>query len=154
MHVGHLRSTIIGDTISRVIEFQGHRIIRQNHIGDWGTQFGMVILGVWHLIMARHRAESDYVERMRQALADANARKDAAARKKLIGQIYRQHQHDLDADPQGTKVFVPAMRSFLPSLEELEPAYKFVNAVEDAPESRELFITRQTPQGPMKVPLS
>jgi len=43
MHVGHLRSTIIGDAISRVLEFQGHRIIRQNHIGDWGTQFGMLI---------------------------------------------------------------------------------------------------------------
>src|SRR5207302_7698173 len=43
MHVGHLRSTIIGDAISRVIEFQGHRVIRQNHIGDWGRQLGMLI---------------------------------------------------------------------------------------------------------------
>jgi len=43
MHVGHLRSTIIGDAISRVLEFQGHKVIRQNHIGDWGTQFGMLI---------------------------------------------------------------------------------------------------------------
>ncbi|MDB5333276.1 MAG: arginine--tRNA ligase [Phycisphaerales bacterium] len=43
MHVGHLRSSIIGDAISRVIEFQGHDVIRQNHIGDWGTQFGMLI---------------------------------------------------------------------------------------------------------------
>ncbi|HEX3356747.1 MAG TPA: arginine--tRNA ligase [Tepidisphaeraceae bacterium] len=42
MHVGHLRSTIIGDAISRVIEFQGDNVIRQNHIGDWGTQFGML----------------------------------------------------------------------------------------------------------------
>jgi arginyl-tRNA synthetase len=43
MHVGHLRSTIIGDCISRVLEFQGDEVIRQNHIGDWGTQFGMLI---------------------------------------------------------------------------------------------------------------
>ncbi len=43
MHVGHLRSTIIGDAISRVLAFQGHTVIRQNHIGDWGTQFGMLI---------------------------------------------------------------------------------------------------------------
>jgi arginyl-tRNA synthetase len=43
MHIGHLRSTIIGDAISRVLEFQGHAVIRQNHIGDWGTQFGMLI---------------------------------------------------------------------------------------------------------------
>lgn len=43
MHVGHLRSTIIGDAISRVLEFEGDKVIRQNHIGDWGTQFGMLI---------------------------------------------------------------------------------------------------------------
>ena len=43
MHVGHLRSTIIGDCICRVLEFLGHTVIRQNHIGDWGTQFGMLI---------------------------------------------------------------------------------------------------------------
>ncbi|MGD8501087.1 MAG: arginine--tRNA ligase [Phycisphaerales bacterium] len=42
MHVGHLRSTIIGDCICRMLEFLGHRVIRQNHIGDWGTQFGML----------------------------------------------------------------------------------------------------------------
>jgi len=43
MHVGHLRSTIIGDCICRILECLGHKIIRQNHIGDWGTQFGMLI---------------------------------------------------------------------------------------------------------------
>ena len=43
MHVGHLRSTIIGDCICRMLEFEGHNVIRQNHIGDWGTQFGMLI---------------------------------------------------------------------------------------------------------------
>ncbi len=43
MHVGHIRSTIIGDTIARTLEFLGHRVVRANHIGDWGTQFGMLI---------------------------------------------------------------------------------------------------------------
>ncbi len=43
MHVGHLRSTIIGDSIARVLEFQGHDVLRLNHVGDWGTQFGMLI---------------------------------------------------------------------------------------------------------------
>lgn len=43
MHVGHLRSTIIGDATARVLDFQGHKVIRQNHVGDWGTQFGMLI---------------------------------------------------------------------------------------------------------------
>ncbi|EFA01911.1 arginine--tRNA ligase, cytoplasmic [Tribolium castaneum] len=44
MHVGHLRSTIIGDTICRLLEFLGHDVLRINHIGDWGTQFGMLIV--------------------------------------------------------------------------------------------------------------
>jgi arginyl-tRNA synthetase len=43
MHVGHLRSTIIGDCICRLLKFLGHKVIRQNHIGDWGTQFGMLM---------------------------------------------------------------------------------------------------------------
>ncbi|KAI5638469.1 tRNA synthetases class I (R) domain-containing protein [Phthorimaea operculella] len=43
MHVGHLRSTIIGDSICRVLEFLGHDVLRLNHLGDWGTQFGMLI---------------------------------------------------------------------------------------------------------------
>ncbi len=43
MHVGHLRSTIIGDALVRVLEYLGHTVIRQNHMGDWGTQFGMLI---------------------------------------------------------------------------------------------------------------
>ncbi|MDB9454780.1 arginine--tRNA ligase [Dolichospermum circinale] len=43
MHVGHLRSTIIGDSIARILEFCGHDVLRLNHVGDWGTQFGMLI---------------------------------------------------------------------------------------------------------------
>ena len=43
MHVGHLRSTIIGDTICRMLSFCGHEVVRVNHVGDWGTQFGMLI---------------------------------------------------------------------------------------------------------------
>jgi arginyl-tRNA synthetase len=45
MHVGHIRSTIIGDCLARVARFLGHRVITDNHIGDWGTQFGMLIVG-------------------------------------------------------------------------------------------------------------
>lgn len=43
MHVGHIRSTILGDAICRILEFLGHRVVRQNHLGDWGTQFGMLV---------------------------------------------------------------------------------------------------------------
>jgi len=44
MHVGHLRSTIIGDALAKILEQQGHQVIRQNHVGDWGTQFGMLLV--------------------------------------------------------------------------------------------------------------
>lgn len=57
MHVGHLRSTIIGDAIARVLAFRGHHVIRQNHVGDWGTQFGMLLAHLEDL-----GAESEQVE--------------------------------------------------------------------------------------------
>ena len=50
MHVGHIRSTILGDALARIAAFLGHDVIRDNHIGDWGTQFGMVIYGWKHLL--------------------------------------------------------------------------------------------------------
>ena len=55
MHVGHLRSTVIGDSVVRTLEFLGHHVIRQNHVGDWGTQFGMLLA---------------YMERLRQDNAE------------------------------------------------------------------------------------
>ncbi len=87
MHVGHLRSTIIGDCICRLLEFQGHTVIRQNHIGDWGTQFGMLI-----------------ALRMRQLVwqaADAMAgthRTDASLED--IEQFYREAKRLYDTDPE------------------------------------------------------
>jgi arginyl-tRNA synthetase len=48
MHVGHIRSTVIGDAISKVLRFLGHNVITDNHLGDWGTQFGMIIYGYKH----------------------------------------------------------------------------------------------------------
>jgi arginyl-tRNA synthetase len=48
MHVGHIRSTVIGDALYRVLQFLGHRVISDNHIGDWGTQFGMILYGWRH----------------------------------------------------------------------------------------------------------
>lgn len=57
MHVGHLRSTIIGDSISRVLEFLGHKVVRQNHVGDWGTQFGMLLTYMGELKQAQENTE-------------------------------------------------------------------------------------------------
>lgn len=50
MHVGHIRSTAIGDAISRTLRFLGHQVIADNHLGDWGTQFGMIIYGYKHFL--------------------------------------------------------------------------------------------------------
>lgn len=50
MHVGHLRSTIIGDALARLLRFLGHRVISDNHLGDWGTQFGMLLYGYKHFL--------------------------------------------------------------------------------------------------------
>lgn len=73
MHVGHLRSTIIGDAISRVIEFLGHEVIRQNHVGDWGTQFGMLIA---YLEESNLPAES-HIEDLEEFYRAAKARFDS-----------------------------------------------------------------------------
>ena len=50
MHVGHIRSTVIGDAIAKVLRFAGHEVIADNHLGDWGTQFGMIIYGYKHFL--------------------------------------------------------------------------------------------------------
>jgi len=57
MHVGHLRSTVIGDALARLLEWRGHEVIRQNHIGDWGTPFGMLIEHLVDLGEAQAEAE-------------------------------------------------------------------------------------------------
>jgi arginyl-tRNA synthetase len=66
MHVGHIRSTILGDAISRVVEHLGHRVIRQNHLGDWGTQFGMLV--------AYYRRNPDRLDASKLSLIEENYR--------------------------------------------------------------------------------
>ena len=53
LHVGHIRSTVIGDALSRTLRFLGHHVISDNHLGDWGTQFGMIIYGYRHFADAK-----------------------------------------------------------------------------------------------------
>jgi arginyl-tRNA synthetase len=50
MHVGHIRSTVIGDALCRILKFAGHEVISDNHVGDWGTQFGMILYGYKHFL--------------------------------------------------------------------------------------------------------
>ena len=75
MHVGHLRSTIIGDTLANLLEFLGDEVIRQNHIGDWGTQFGMLIAYLEEM----GEDGSVSLKDLEQFYKDAKARFDADA---------------------------------------------------------------------------
>jgi arginyl-tRNA synthetase len=52
MHVGHIRSTVIGDALARILRFEGHRVVGDNHVGDWGTQFGMILYGYKNFVDA------------------------------------------------------------------------------------------------------
>ncbi|WP_204153514.1 arginine--tRNA ligase [Leptolyngbya sp. CCY15150] len=102
MHVGHLRTTIIGDSLARLLEFRGHDVLRLNHVGDWGTQFGMLIthlrdvcpeaitdastvdigdlVAFYRQAKQRFDAEDDFKERSRQAVVELQAG-DESARK-------------------------------------------------------------------------
>jgi arginyl-tRNA synthetase len=98
MHVGHLRSTIIGDCLARVLEFRGHPVLRLNHVGDWGTQFGMLIT---HL---------------KEVAPEALERADAINLGDLVS-FYRQAKQRFDADP----VFQSASREEVVRLQSGNP---------------------------------
>lgn len=73
MHVGHIRSTIIGDALSRIARFMGHNVITDNHIGDWGTQFGMILWG-WKHILNQQQLEKNPIDELLRVYKDVNAR--------------------------------------------------------------------------------
>jgi arginyl-tRNA synthetase len=89
MHVGHIRSTILGDSIARIAEFYGHSVVRDNHIGDWGTQFGMLLVG-WKTILSLEALRADPLGEMERIYKIISARcKDDpatmdAARQELV----------------------------------------------------------------------
>ncbi len=89
MHVGHIRSTILGDTLARVARFLGHRVITDNHIGDWGTQFGKVIYG-WKTLRNDAALQSTPVSELVRiyrevnALASADPAVEEACRQELV----------------------------------------------------------------------
>jgi arginyl-tRNA synthetase len=89
MHVGHLRSTIIGDALVRVLEFVGHNVIRQNHLGDWGTPFGMLIehlLSVGEAEAANELSVGDLGRFYQEARTEFDANPDFAdrARRRVV----------------------------------------------------------------------
>jgi arginyl-tRNA synthetase len=89
MHVGHIRSTVLGDALARIAKFLGHDVIRDNHIGDWGTQFGMVIYG-WKNLLDQHAlqqnplAEIVRIYKETNALATSDPQVREACRQELV----------------------------------------------------------------------
>src|SRR6266576_2903788 len=89
MHVGHIRSTVLGDALARVAKFLGNEVIRDNHVGDWGTQFGMVIWG-WKNLLDRQALQRNplaeivriYKETNERASSDPEVRE--ACRQELV----------------------------------------------------------------------
>jgi arginyl-tRNA synthetase len=79
MHVGHLRSSIIGDAVVRSLEFLGHQVIRQNHVGDWGTQFGMLLAYMEELSESRQHQENLELKDLETFYREAKTRFDTSA---------------------------------------------------------------------------
>ncbi|MDB6150778.1 MAG: arginyl-tRNA synthetase [Chthoniobacter sp.] len=71
MHVGHIRSTILGDALARIAEFIGHRTVRDNHIGDWGKQFGMLLVG-WKTILDQDALARDPIAELERVYKTIN----------------------------------------------------------------------------------
>lgn len=101
MHVGHIRSTIIGDAIARSLEFLGHQVIRANHIGDWGTQFGMLIA---HLEELEGEDDDNYDPALDAELSD-------------LEEFYRDAKRRYDADV----VFAEKARAYVVRLQGGDP---------------------------------
>jgi arginyl-tRNA synthetase len=76
MHVGHIRSTILGDSLARTLRLLGHRVVTDNHIGDWGTQFGKLLVG-WKSQLDRAALEADPIAEMERLYKTVNAASEA-----------------------------------------------------------------------------
>ena len=89
MHVGHIRSTILGDALARIARFVGHEVVTDNHLGDWGTQFGKVLYG-WKHLLDRAALERDPIAEMTRLYREVNALEQTdpavhkAAREELV----------------------------------------------------------------------
>jgi arginyl-tRNA synthetase len=93
MHVGHIRSTFLGDALARVAKFLGHEVIRDNHVGDWGTQFGMVIWG-WKNLLDREALQRNPLAEIVRIYKETNER---ASRDPEVREACRQELVKLQA---------------------------------------------------------
>ncbi|MFM8683152.1 MAG: arginine--tRNA ligase, partial [Chthoniobacterales bacterium] len=97
MHVGHIRSTILGDALARIARFLGHEVVTDNHLGDWGTQFGKVLYG-WKHLLDRAALERDPVAEMTRLYREVNAleQTDPAVHKAAREELVKLQQGDAE----------------------------------------------------------
>ncbi|HQW28014.1 MAG TPA: arginine--tRNA ligase [Verrucomicrobiales bacterium] len=97
MHVGHIRSTIIGDCLTRVARFLGHHVITDNHIGDWGTQFGMILWG-WKNLLDESALKADPIPELLRIYREVNAKtkEDAALLDLCKSELVKLQQGDAE----------------------------------------------------------
>ena len=121
MHVGHIRSTVIGDAIARIASFLGHDVIRDNHIGDWGTQFGMVIYG-WKNLLDRAALANGPIAELVRIYKAAN---EAATADPAVREACRQELVKLQAgDPENFAIWKECVTL---SLREFDEAYRLLD---------------------------
>jgi len=155
MHVGHLRSTIIGDCICRILELADHKVVRQNHFGDWGTQFGRVILGLWHMCMTeKHGGKPYYISELKELNACA---KDKEKLEIVCHRIYNRHEKDWreDSDKElgdGEIYFYPFLKRIIKSQpdniwQDFLIVYQYMNTLEDSATNIELDTMTPTRDG-------
>jgi arginyl-tRNA synthetase len=102
MHVGHIRSTALGDALARVAKFLGHEVIRDNHIGDWGTQFGMVIWG-WRNLLDHPALQRDPLAEIVRVYKETN---ELASKDPEVREACRQELVKLQAgDKENTDIW-------------------------------------------------
>src|SRR5216684_6635207 len=97
MHVGHIRSTVLGDALARIAQFLGHEVIRDNHIGDWGTQFGMVIYG-WKNLLDRQALQRNPIAEFVRIYKETNERstKDPSVREACRQELVKMQSGDAE----------------------------------------------------------
>ena len=121
MHVGHIRSTVLGDALARVAQFLGHDVIRDNHLGDWGTQFGMVIYG-WKNLLDRQALQNNPIAELVRIYKETNER---ASTDPQVREACRQELVKLQAgDEENTDIWNECVAF---SMHDFERVYKLLD---------------------------
>ncbi len=112
MHVGHIRSTILGDSLCRIARFLGHRVIADNHIGDWGTQFGMLLVG-WNRMLNRAALDKEPIAELERVYKAISAQCDPD-KPGYDAALHAQARQELvklqDGDPQALSIWREMIR--------------------------------------------